>query len=314
LTDRRAANVARLAGRTSVRRDTGGKQMNPKALTGAGLGLRGPHAAAVLASQPAVGWWEVHSENYFGGGEPVAALEQVRARYPISLHGVGLGLGSLEAPRAEHLGALQTLVERIEPVLVSEHLCWNRSGGRYFNDLLPVPRVEGALDVVAQHIDVVQNALGRPILIENVSAYVAFENEVCTEAEMLADLVARTGCGVLLDLNNLHVNALNFGIDPFAELARLPKHCVGEMHVAGFEWLDRVAIDTHGAPVSDAVWTLLDAALERFGPTPVLLERDTNLPSLDALLHEYAQLDARVLGHPGNARGLARATAEVATC
>lgn len=288
--------------------------MNPKTLTGAGLGLRGPHAGAVLARQPAVGWWEVHSENYFGGGEPVAALEQVRARYPVSLHGVGLGLGSLETPRAEHLSQLKALVQRIEPVLVSEHLCWNRSGERYFNDLLPVPRVDGAFEVVAEHIDIVQNALGRQILIENVSAYVAFEGELCTEAEMLAGLVARTGCGVLLDLNNLHVNALNLGIDPFAELARLPRHCVGEMHVAGFEWLDDVAIDTHGAPVSDAVWTLLDAALERFGPTAVLLERDTNLPSLDWLLQEYAQLEARVLASPCYARVPAQATAEAATC
>lgn len=284
--------------------------MNSKTLTGAGLGLRGPHVGAALARQPAVGWWEVHSENYFGGGEPVAALTQVRARYPVSLHGVGLGLGSLEAPRAEHLSQLKALVRRIEPALVSEHLCWNRAGEHCFNDLLPVPRVDGALDVVAEHIDIVQNALGRQILIENVSAYVAFEGEVCTEAEMLAGLVAKTGCGVLLDLNNLHVNTLNLGIDPFAELTRLPKHCVGEMHVAGFEWLDEVAIDTHGAPVSDPVWTLLDAALDRFGPTAVLLERDTNLPSLDGLLQEYAELEVRLLANAC----FARATAEAATC
>lgn len=288
--------------------------MNPKALTAAGLGLRGPHVAAVLARQPAVGWWEVHSENYFGGGEPIAALEQARARYPVSLHGVGLGLGSADAPRGEHLSRLKALVERIEPVLVSEHLCWNRAGGRYFNDLLPVPRIEGALDLVARHIDLVQNVLGRSILIENVSAYVAFEGDICTEAQMLAELVARTGCGVLLDLNNLHVNALNLGIDPFAELARLPRHCVGEMHVAGFEWMDGTAIDTHGTAVSDAVWTLLDAALERFGPTAVLLERDTHLPPLDSLLQEYAQLEARMLARPSYAHMPVQATAEAATC
>lgn len=288
--------------------------MNPKALTAAGLGLRGPHVVAVLARQPAVGWWEVHSENYFGGGEPIAALEQVSAVYPVSLHGVGLGLGSADAPRREHLSQLKALVERIEPVLVSEHLCWNRAGGRYFNDLLPVPRIEGALDLVARHIDLVQNVLGRAILIENVSAYVAFEGDICTEAQMLAELVARTGCGVLLDLNNLHVNALNLGVDPFAELARLPKHCVGEMHVAGFEWMDGTAIDTHGAAVSDAVWTLLDAALERFGPTAVLLERDTHLPPLDSLLQEYAQLQARVLAGPSYAPMPAQTTAEAATC
>ncbi|WP_206957548.1 MNIO family bufferin maturase [Trinickia acidisoli] len=290
--------------------------MNSKALSGAGLGLRGPHAAAVLTQRPAVGWWEAHSENYFGGGEPVAALERVRACYPVSLHGVGLGLGSLETPDENHLNQLKSLVARIEPALVSEHLSWNRAGMRYFNDLLPVPRVEGALEVVARHIDVVQNALGRPILIENVSAYVAFEGEICTEADMLAELVSRTGCGVLVDLNNLHVNALNLGIDPLAELARLPKHCIGEMHVAGFEWLDDVAIDTHGAPVSDAVWTLLDAALERFGPTPVLLERDTNLPPFDVLLHEYEHLERRLLAATArvDAGAAGLALAEVATC
>jgi uncharacterized protein (UPF0276 family) len=281
--------------------------MNPKALKRAGLGLRGPHVAEVLGTPACVGWWEVHSENYFGGGEPIAALARVREHYPVSLHGVGLGLGSYEAPAADHLQQLRALVARIEPVLVSEHLCWNRAGGRCFNDLLPVPRVEGALELVAAHIDVVQSALGRQILIENVSAYVAFENEIFTEAQMLAELVSRTGCGVLLDLNNLHVNALNLGVDPLEELARLPPHCVGEMHVAGFEWLGDVAIDTHGAPISDAVWTLLDAALARFGPTPVLLERDANLPSLDALLQEYAQLEERVAA----ALGCAAVTAPV---
>ena len=288
--------------------------MSSKTSMKAGLGLRGPHVGDVLARQPAVGWWEAHSENYFGGGEPIAALEQVRARYPVSLHGVGLGLGSMEAPCADHLKQLKALVERIEPILVSEHLCWNRVGERYFNDLLPVPRVEGALELVAEHVDAVQNALGRPILIENVSAYVAFEGEICTEGEMLAELAARTDCRVLLDLNNLHVNALNLGIDPFAELARLPRHCVAEMHVAGFEWLDEVAIDTHGAPVSDTVWALLDAAIERFGPTPVLLERDSNLSTLDALLHEYGQLERRLSGAVDREPEAMRAATEATPC
>lgn len=288
--------------------------MNSKALSGAGLGLRGPHARAVLAQRPAVGWWEAHSENYFGGGEPVAALERIRSNYALSLHGVGLGLGSLDAPDADHLEQLKALVERIEPALVSEHLCWNRADGRYFNDLLPVPRVEGALQLVANHVDAVQNALGRRILIENVSTYIAFEEELCTEAQMLAELAARTGCGVLLDLNNLHVNALNLGVDPFDELARLPRHCVGEMHVAGFEWLDDVAIDTHGAPVADAVWTLLDAALDRFGPTAVLLERDTNLPPFDELLGEYRQLEQRVLAGTSRTATAGLTLVGVATC
>ncbi|TAM52094.1 MAG: DUF692 domain-containing protein [Paraburkholderia sp.] len=288
--------------------------MNTRALKGAGLGLRAPHAADVLAQRPRVGWWEAHSENYFGGGEPVAALSRVREHYPVSLHGVGLGLGSLEAPATGHLQQLCALVRRIEPALVSEHLSWNRAGGRYFNDLLPVPRVEGAIDVITEHIDAVQNALGRPLLIENVSAYVAFDGELCTEADMLAQLVARTGCGVLLDVNNLYVNALNLGIDPLEELARLPKDCVGEIHVAGFEWLDSIAIDSHGAPVCDAVWSLLDAALDRFGPTPVLLERDSNLPPLAALLEEYGVLEQRVAAANTRLRSAQGAMHEAAPC
>ncbi|RKP48493.1 DUF692 domain-containing protein [Trinickia fusca] len=279
----------------------------------AGLGLRGPHVAHVLAERPAIGWWEVHSENYFGGGEPIAALERVRAHYPVSLHGVGMGLGNTVAPDARHLAQLKALVERIEPALVSEHLCWNRGAGRYFNDLLPVPRIDGAIARMAEHIDLVQNALGRRILIENVSAYVAFERECFSEAHMLAELVARTGCGILLDVNNLHVNALNLGVDPCQELERLAPGSVGEIHVAGFEWLDDVAIDTHGAPVCDAVWALLDAALSRFGPTAVLLERDTNLPALDVLVGEYEQLRQRMATTLSHARADADADAGSAT-
>ncbi|WP_148714313.1 MNIO family bufferin maturase [Chitinolyticbacter meiyuanensis] len=260
----------------------------------AGLGLRSPHIAEVLATWPDVAWWEVHSENYFGGGEPIAALERVRAHYPVSLHGVGLGLGSVDPLDAVHLAQLVALVERIEPIRVSEHLCWNRHDGRYFPDLLPVPRLEGVLPLLAERIGAVQDALGSQLLLENVSGYVAFAGETLTEAELLAELVARTGCGVLLDVNNLHVNTLNLGIDARAELARLPVGGVGEIHVAGFEVFDGRAIDTHGAPVCDAVWSLLDAALACFGPQPVLLERDTRLPPLPALLAEYDMLRARI--------------------
>jgi uncharacterized protein (UPF0276 family) len=271
--------------------------MNSQSQLGAGLGLRGPHVSQVLSTYPPTGWWEVHSENYFGGGEPIAALERVRERYEISLHGVGMGLGNYAAPDGRHLQQLKTLITRLEPALVSEHLCWNRGAGQYFHDLLPVPRIEGAVQLVATHIDRLQEKLGRRILIENVSAYVAFESETCTEAQMLAELVSRTGCGVLLDVNNLYVNALNLKTDPFAEIERLPAGCVEEMHIAGFEWLDDVAIDTHGADVCEAVWKLLDVALARFGPVPVLLERDTHLPPFEVLMGEYQQLEARVAKH-----------------
>ncbi|MBM3117249.1 DUF692 domain-containing protein [Jeongeupia naejangsanensis] len=260
----------------------------------AGLGLRSPHVADVLSQRPDVAWWEVHSENYFGGGLSIAQLEAVRADYPVSLHGVGLGLGSAEPLDPAHLAQLKALVARIEPAMVSEHLCWNRAAGRFFNDLLPVPRIEGALALLADRIDAVQTALGRRILIENVSSYIAYDDESYGEAELLAALVGRTGCGVLLDVNNLYVNALNLGVDPLAEMACLPVDCVGEIHVAGFEVLDGVVIDTHGTSVSAPVWALLDAALARFGPQPVLLERDTHLPPLAELLDEYRALTARV--------------------
>ncbi|WP_035055815.1 MNIO family bufferin maturase [Andreprevotia chitinilytica] len=267
---------------------------NQPALSTAGLGLRSPHVGEVIASRPAVEWWEVHSENYFGGGEPIAALERIRADYPLSLHGVGLGLGSVDPLDPHHLAQLKQLIARVQPALISEHLCWNRDHGRFFNDLLPVPRLEGALALLASRIDQVQTTLGRRILIENVSTYVAFQNETCTEAELMAELVTRTGCGVLLDVNNLFVNTLNLGTDPLAEIARIPLGCVGEIHVAGFEYVEGCAIDTHGAPVCPEVWLLLDAALKRFGPVPVLLERDTNLPSLPELLDEYRQLSMHI--------------------
>ncbi|SMC29826.1 hypothetical protein SAMN02745857_04167 [Andreprevotia lacus DSM 23236] len=260
----------------------------------AGLGLRSPHIADVLAQRPVVAWWEVHSENYFGGGEPIAALEAIRADYPVSLHGVGLGLGSVDPLDEQHLQQLKQLVDRIQPALVSEHLCWNRHQQRFFNDLLPVPRLEGALPLLAARIAQVQDVLGRQLLIENVSSYVAFQHEQCTEAELLAELVARTGCGVLLDVNNLYVNTLNLGSDALAEINYLPIGCVGEIHVAGFETVDGVTIDTHGAPVCAEVWALLDAALQRFGPLPVLLERDCNLPPLAGLLAEYRELAAHI--------------------
>ncbi|GGP20159.1 MNIO family bufferin maturase [Silvimonas iriomotensis] len=260
----------------------------------AGLGLRSPHIQEVLSTRPDVAWWEVHSENHFGGGAPLAVLRAVRERYPVSLHGVGLGLGSPGPLEARHLDQLAALVAAIEPASVSEHLAWNRYNGQCFNDLLPVPRLAGALDQLIRNIDTVQNRLKRPILLENVSSYVVFEQEDMTEAALLAELVARTGCGILLDVNNLYVNTLNHGVDPLEEIRRLPLHAVGEIHIAGHERFDDVVIDTHGAPVCAAVWQLLDATLALTGPRPVLLERDTHIPPLTGLLDEYAQVAAHL--------------------
>ncbi|MBB5189774.1 hypothetical protein HNQ50_000484 [Silvimonas terrae] len=263
--------------------------MNTALPLAAGLGLRSPHIQEVLATAPTVAWWEVHSENHFGGGAPLAVLRAVRERYPVSLHGVGLGLGSPGPLQTAHLEQLAALVAAIEPAAVSEHLAWNRYNGQCFNDLLPVPRLAGAIEQLVCNIDLVQTRLKRPILLENVSSYVVFEHQEMTEAELLAELVTRTGCGILLDVNNLYVNALNHGIDPLTEIRRLPLAAVGEIHIAGHEQCADVVIDTHGAAVCDEVWALLDATLALTGPRPVLLERDTHIPPLPDLLAECAQ-------------------------
>lgn len=267
--------------------------MHPTLPPQAGLGLRSPHLQQVLAERPTVAWWEVHSENYFGGGAAVAALERLRASYPISLHGVGMGLGSVQALDPIHLKQLHTLVERIEPQAISEHLAWNRFNGQVYADLLPVPRVEGVIELLGEHIHLVQDTLQRRILIENVSSYVQFSDEKYLESEVLAELVARTGCGILLDVNNLYVSQLNLGIDPLIELAHLPLAAVGEIHIAGFEVFDGMAIDTHGAAPAAKVWTLLDTVIQQTGRIPVLLERDNNIPALNEFLLDYQTLQDR---------------------
>ncbi|MBM5570564.1 DUF692 family protein [Deefgea chitinilytica] len=259
----------------------------------AGLGLRSPHIQQVLSEQPDVAWWEVHSENYFGGGAAIANLEKIRQDYPISLHGVGMGLGSPDQLDAAHLAALKTLVARIKPHAISEHLSWNRFNGRVYADLLPVPRVEGAIALLAERIQIVQDQLQRPILIENVSSYIQFKDEQYLESEILAELVAQTGCGLLLDVNNFYVSQINLGTNAMHEISQLPLHAVGEIHIAGFEVFDGVAIDTHGAAPVEAVWQILDSVLAQTGPIPVLLERDQNIPELSHFLQEYAALKAR---------------------
>ncbi|HEX7640268.1 MAG TPA: DUF692 domain-containing protein, partial [Burkholderiaceae bacterium] len=252
-----------------------------------GIGLRQPHYREAFERRPALGFVEVHSENFFADGGPaLAALERARAAWPVSLHGVGLSLGSADALADAHLRKLRRLVDRIEPALVSEHLCWTGVGGVQANDLLPLPRTRSTLALLAARVDQVQETLGRRILVENLSAYVAFRDDDCTETAFLAELARRTGCGVLLDVNNLHVNAANFGFDPFERLAELPREVVGQMHLAGFTAVDDCLVDTHGSPVAEAVWTLYEAALRRFGPVPTLIEWDTDLPSLDVLLAE----------------------------
>ena len=221
-------------------------------------------------------------------------LERVRADLPVSLHGVGLGLGSAEGIPDSHIAKLKALADWIEPALVSEHLCWGAALGRHFNDLLPLPYTAEALSLVAERVLHLQEALHRRILIENVSTYVTFVESVMPEGEFIAELARRTGCGVLLDVNNLYVNQVNHGADASAQMRALTPESVGEIHLAGHQVTDDCLIDTHGDRVSDAVWRLYDEALARFGPVPSLIEWDTDVPPLGVLLAEAAKVRSRM--------------------
>jgi len=252
-----------------------------------GVGLRSPHVAQVRREHPDIGWFEVHSENYFvDGGPALASLEMIRSDYPISLHGVGMSLGSCDGLDRAHLGRLADLARRIEPAAVSEHLSWSRIDGRYLNDLLPLPFTDEALRLVCERVDEMQTALNRTILVENVSAYLRFGDEPMTEWEFVAAVAQRTGCKLLLDVNNIYVNAVNHGFDATDYLAAIPADAIAEIHLAGFDASGPCLIDTHGARVAEPVWELYRTALERFGPKPTLIEWDTDLPALDVLLDE----------------------------
>ena len=259
----------------------------------AGIGLRAPHVAEVRGSRPRIGWLEVHSENYFvEGGPALAALEAIRADYPVSLHGVGLSLGSADPLDVEHLARLKRLAARIEPSAVSEHLCWSHVDGRHLNDLLPLPLTDESLALVCDRIDAVQFALGRALLVENVSSYLRFASDTIAEWDFVAAVASKSGCKLLLDVNNVYVNAVNHGFDPHAYLAAIPADSVAEIHLAGYDASGPCLIDTHGSRVAAPVWALYRAAIERFGLKPTLLEWDTDIPALGVLLDEAAQAQA----------------------
>jgi uncharacterized protein (UPF0276 family) len=267
-------------------------ESDPK-LGAAGIGLRAPHYREFLDGEPPVDWLEVHSENYFGdGGYDLGVLEHVRSRYPISLHGVGLAIGTAsvdaegEARFVRHLERLARLVERVQPMLVSEHLCWGALGARHFNDLLPIPYTRESLAHFGARVARVQDRLRRPILVENVSSYVAFRASEMPELEFVAELARRTGCGVLLDVNNIYVNARNHGYDAERALEAMPDCAVGEIHLAGHLVGDDVLVDDHGSRVAPAVWSLYECALARFGVLPTLIEWDTDIPPLAVLVDE----------------------------
>ena len=223
----------------------------------AGIGLRAPHYREVLETRPDVGWVEVHSENYFGrGGQPLHYLERARSHFALSLHGVGLSLGSADGLRQAHLLQLKALVERFEPSLISDHLCWGAIGDRHLNDLLPLPYTEAALDVVCANVGRAQEFLGRQILVENVSSYLQFSDSTIPEWEFVGEVARRTGCGLLLDINNIYVSAVNHGFDALRYLDAIPARAVREIHLAGFDSNGMCLIDTHGKPVAGPVWNL----------------------------------------------------------
>ncbi|MBS0434985.1 MAG: DUF692 domain-containing protein [Proteobacteria bacterium] len=264
----------------------------------AGIGLKDEHALPLLEGAAAVDFLEIHAENYFvAGGPRLRRLERLRERLPLSLHGVGLSIGG-EAPLDEaHLDALAALLQRFEPRWFSEHLAWSSHGGTWLNDLLPLPYDDATLQRVCEHIDRVQTRLRRRMLLENPSSYVAYERSTWDEGAFIAEVVRRTGCGVLLDVNNAYVSGVNHGRDPWALIEALPVDAIGEIHLAGFAEDrdgagDRLLIDHHGAPVDAAVWALYQRTLERLGARPTLIERDNEVPALPVLAAEAAHARA----------------------
>jgi uncharacterized protein (UPF0276 family) len=252
-----------------------------------GIGLRAPHYAGLWERRPPLALLEVHSENFFGeGGQPLAWLDRFRSAYPIGLHGVGLSLGSSDPLDEDHLARLEALTRRVEPAWVSEHLSWSSVDARHANDLLPLPFTEEALDHVVARIGRVQDRLGRRVLVENVSTYMTFTHSTMPEWTFVNEAARRSGCGLLLDVNNIWVNSRNHGFDAREFLAAVDSSSVEEMHLAGFEADGGLLIDTHGARVADEVWSLYRDAVRRFGPRLTIVEWDTSLPPLGVLLDE----------------------------
>lgn len=260
-----------------------------------GIGLRAPYFRELETARPGVGWLEVHAENFIGQGPALTRLERIRRDYELSLHGVGLSLGSAEGPDKEHLARFRALIERTEPFLVSDHLSWSVTGGVYLNDLLPLPYTEETLAVLERNISAAQEAFGRRILIENPSRYLAFRHAAIPEPDFLSELARRTGCGILLDVNNVFVSCTNLDLDPETYLEALFGSPIGEIHLAGHSRVTRggasILIDDHASIVCDAVWRLYADALERFGLAPSLIEWDKDLPPFATLLEQAREAE-----------------------
>jgi uncharacterized protein len=277
----------------------------------AGVGLRFRHHLEVLDQRPAAAWFEVHTENYMGGGSAPAVLDAIRRDYSLSLHGTGLSLGSAEGLDAGHLARVREAVERFEPGFVSEHLSFSVTGGTYLADLLPLPMTEETLGIVCRNVAQAQDCLKRAILVENPSTYLQFRHSTIPEWEFIGEVAKRTGCGILCDVNNIYVSACNHGWKPSAYLAELPVRAVREIHLAGhsvrrIDAARTIRIDDHGSRVAREVWSLYAEALERFGPLPTLIEWDTDVPPMGVMLAEAAKADA-LIGKAGSGSGRALA-------
>lgn len=263
-----------------------------------GIGLRAAHHERVRADRPDIAWLEVHTENFLGGGATPAMLELLRERYAISLHGVGLSLGSAEGLDEEHLARIAALVQRIEPAAVSDHVSWSVTGGVYFNDLLPLPYDDDALAILVRNVTRFQEAIGRAVMVENPSTYLRHVQSDRPEPQFLAELCERSGCGLLLDVNNVFVSTENQGDDAQAYLAAIAHLPIGEIHLSGHHLRQignrSIRIDDHGSPVSDPVWALYERALELIGPRPTLIEWDSALPPLETLLGEASKAQTRL--------------------
>ena len=265
---------------------TQGSASRPRFL-GHGVGLRRDHFDRVLSAPTRIDWFEIISENFMvEGGKPRDVLTRVRERYPVVMHGVSLSIGSTDPLNQEYLAALRDLAGRVEPAWISDHLCWAGVGGHYAHDLLPLPYTEEALGHVVSRVQQVQEFLGRPIAIENVSSYVTFRQSEMTEWEFLSEMARRAGCGILLDVNNIYVSARNHGFDPVAYLDGVPVDKVWQFHLAGHSDKGDFLLDTHDHPVCDPVWDLYAHAVRRFGQVSTLIEWDDNIPAFERLEEE----------------------------
>jgi uncharacterized protein (UPF0276 family) len=265
----------------------------------AGIGLRLPHIAEMVATRPPAEWLEIHPENFLANPHAAELLTELARHYPISVHMVGISIGSASGIDRHHLERLRKLIERINPALVSGHLAWSTHGSDYLNDLLPLPFTDESLKLVTDHLQQVQDVLGRSYLVENPSSYVRFKNSTMTEAEFLAEIAARTGCGLLCDVSNVYLSAHNMGYDPYEYLEQIPPKFVRELHLGGYTPEEdesspgmELLVDTHAAPVSDPAWGLYTYALGRFGAKPTLIEWDNDIPALPMLLEQAARAEA----------------------